>query len=129
MPVPHSLDGFDVIGAVERMLDQPELWWQAVGLFVEHFADWEAQWRACIGDDMQERKRVHALRSAAVNVGAMRLADAAGWLENALLRRLAGEAAEITPDLRDKLRDSFRRAWLAAANAWQVDRFGPGGQA
>lgn len=129
MPVPHSLDGFDVIAAVERMLDQPVLWWQAVGLFVEHFADWEGQWQASIGDDQQERKRVHALRSAAANVGAMQLAEAAGGLEDVLLKRLAGLAAEIPESLRDQLRDSFNQAWQAAAKAWEINRLGPGGQA
>jgi len=128
MPVPRSLDGFDVIAAVERMLDRPELWWQAVGLFVEHFADWEGQWQSCIGDDTQERKRVHAVRSAAANVGAMQLADAAGGLEDVLLKRLAGEVVEIPEGLRDQLRDSFQQAWLAAAKAWQFNRLGPGGR-
>lgn len=129
MPVPRSLDGFDVIGAVERMLDQPELWWQAVGLFVEHFADWNGQWEACIGDDRLERKRVHALRSAAANVGAMQLADAAGRLEDVLLKRMAGETAGNPESLRAGLRDAFQHAWRSAANAWQTSRLGPGGRA
>lgn len=129
MPVPRSLDGFDVIAAVERMLDQPALWWQAVGLFVEHFADWEGQWQASIGDDLLERKRVHAVRSAAANVGAMHLAEAAGGLEDVLLKRLAGQPAEISDRLRDELRDSFHQAWQAAAKAWEINRLGPGGQA
>lgn len=129
MSVPRSLDGFDVIAAVERMLDQPALWWQAVGLFVEHFADWEGQWQASIGNDLQERKRVHAVRSAAANVGAMRLAEAAGGLEDVLLKRLAGQAVEIPESMRDRLRDSFHQAWQAAAEAWQINRLGPGGQA
>lgn len=129
MSVPRALDGFDVIGAVERMLDQPELWWQAVGLFVEHFADWEGQWRASIGDDAQERKRVHAVRSAAANVGAVGLADAAGVLEDALLRRISGQPAAVPDRLRETLRASFQHAWLAAADAWALNRLGPGGRA
>lgn len=129
MPVPRSLDGFDVMAAVGRMLDQPALWWQAVGLFVEHFADWEGRWQASIGDDRQERKWVHAIRSAAANVGAMQLADAAGELEDALLKRLAGETMEIPGDLRDAVRARFNQAWAAAAMAWQENRLGPGGQA
>ena len=129
MPVPRSLDGFDVIGAVERMLDQPELWWQAVGLFVEHFADWEGAWQACIGDDARERKSVHAVRSAAANVGAVGLADAAGVLEDVLLLRLAGQPADVPETLREPLRASFQQAWLAAAGAWQLNRLGPGGRA
>lgn len=129
MPVPRSLDGFDVMAAVERMLDRPGLWWQAVGLFVEHFADWEGQWQACAGDDRQERKCVHALRSAAANVGAMPLAEVAGGLENVLLKRLAGEAVAIPDRLREQLRERFHQAWRAAAEAWQGDRPGPGGQA
>jgi HPt (histidine-containing phosphotransfer) domain-containing protein len=129
MSVPRSLDGFDVIGAVERMLDQPELWWQAVGLFVEHFADWDALWQACIGNDMLERKRVHAVRSAAANVGALQLANAAGRLEDVLLKRMAGETAGDTESLRAGLRDAFQHAWRSAANAWQTNRPGPGGRA
>lgn len=129
MPVPHSLDGFDVIGAVERMLDQPELWWRAVGLFVEHFADWEGQWQASIGDDLQEQKRVHAVRSAAANVGALQLAESAGRLEDVLLKRLAGECDANLASLRAGLRDAFQHAWLSAANAWQSNRPGPGGRA
>lgn len=129
MSVPRSLDGFDVTGAVERMLDQPVLWWEAVGLFVEHFADWDQAWQAGIGDDAQERKKVHALRSAAANVGAVRLAAAAGALEAFLLQRLAGQAAEVPAGLRQALRDSFQQAWQAAAAARQTQRPGPGGLA
>jgi HPt (histidine-containing phosphotransfer) domain-containing protein len=129
MLVPHSLDGFDVMGAVERMLGQPVLWWQAVGLFVEHYANWEAVWHACIGDDAQERKRVHAIRSAAVNVGAVRLSETAGELEDLLLERLAGGLKVVPDDLRQRLGDDFRQSWLAAANAWKESRLGPGGSA
>lgn len=129
MSVPRFLDGFDVTGAVGRMLDQPALWWEAVGLFVDHFADWDQAWQASIGDDAQERKKVHALRSAAANVGAVRLAAAAGALEESLLQRLAGQASEVPTGLRQPLQDRFQQAWQAAAAARQTKRQGPGGPA
>lgn len=44
MLIPQELEGFDVRDAVARMLDRPELWWQAVGFFVHHFSGWEADW-------------------------------------------------------------------------------------
>lgn len=129
MPIPHTLDGFDVIGAVERLLDQPALWWQAVGLFVQHFAAWEKDWQSAIGDDALERKRVHAMRSAAGNVGAVRLAGSAEALERHLLDRLAGGAGEVPDKLRQSLQADFRAAWLAADHAWRVNATGAGGEA
>lgn len=129
MIVPRSLDGFDVIASVERMLDQPMLWWEAVGLFVEHFATWEQSWQESIGDDTLERRRVHAVRSAAANVGAKQLAEVAGELEDFLLRRASGDSADVSPDLRQRLRDSFRHAWASAATARRANEFHPGGRA
>lgn len=117
------------MGAVERMLGQPVLWWQAVGLFVEHYANWEVVWQASIGDDAEERKRVHAIRSAAVNVGAVRLSETAGVLEDLLLERLAGGSKLVPDDLRQRLGDEFRQSWLAAANARKESGLGPGGSA
>jgi HPt (histidine-containing phosphotransfer) domain-containing protein len=125
MSVPRTLDGFDVTTAVQRMLDQPMLWWQAVGMFVEHFSGWERIWQESIGDDAQERKRVHAVHSAAANVGAVQLAEAAGTLENLLLKRLADPAADVPASSRQQLRDAFQQAWLAASVAWEANR--PGG--
>lgn len=129
MPIPQKLDGFDVIGAVERMLDQPALWWQAVGLFVQHFAGWEKDWQAAIGDDARERKQVHAMRSAAANVGALRLAASAEALEQLLLDRQAGRVAEVPDDFRQRLSADFRFAWRAAEKAWRMNVAGPGGEA
>lgn len=117
MPIPCSLPGFDVQAAVSRMLDEPAIWWRAVGLFVEHFADWEREWLACLGDEASERKRVHAVRSAAANIGAERLASAAGALETLLLARAGGKIESLPAFVRDELRDSFREAWTAAAEA------------
>jgi hypothetical protein len=117
MPIPHALGGFDVTAAVGRMLDQPAIWWQAVGLFVEHFADWERAWQDCIGDDAREQKIVHALRSAAANVGATELAELAEVLETRLLRQGTGQPSTVSPALRQRLRDSFRQVWQTAANA------------
>ncbi|MFZ1245398.1 MAG: Hpt domain-containing protein [Azonexus sp.] len=129
MIVPRSLDGFNVIAAIERMLDQPELWWEAVGLFVEHFAGWEQSWQASIGDDTLERKRVHAIRSAAANIGAEQLSERARALEEALLKRTDDNPADITAELRTALKVAFRQAWAAAATARQESDFGAGGRA
>jgi HPt (histidine-containing phosphotransfer) domain-containing protein len=119
MSVPRTLDGFDVTAAVGRMLDQPMLWWQAVGLFVEHFADWERAWQDSIGDEAKEQKCVHALRSAAANVGATALSEAAAALEAQLLMGLAGNTMPIPESLRQHLLDSYRQTWLSAAGAWK----------
>lgn len=118
MSVPSRLDGFEVAAAVERMLDQPDLWWQAVGLFVEHFAAWDQAWQACVGDHVREQKSVHALRSASANVGAMALSLAAAALEEQLLRCQAGQASAVPEALRENLQASFRHAWFSAAEAW-----------
>lgn len=128
MSVPRSLDGFDVTAAVARMLDQPMLWWQAVGLFVEHFADWEQAWQESVGDHAREQKRVHALRSAAANVGATALAEAAAALEDQLLKCQAGLATSVQESLRQGLHASFRQTWLSAAEAWKSTKPVPDGR-
>jgi hypothetical protein len=117
MSVPSSLKGFDVDAAVERMLGQTELWWAAVGLFVQHFADWEGQWLAARGDDAQECKKVHALRSAAANVGANKLSCAAAVLEELIVMRLAGKSVLIPPSIRWYVQDCFREVWSSASEA------------
>jgi HPt (histidine-containing phosphotransfer) domain-containing protein len=129
MTIPHSLDGFDVRGAVGRMLDQPNLWWQALGLFVEHFSAWEQAWQASIGDDAQECRKVHAVGSAAANVGADRLASRAATVEQGLRQRLAGGAADELELARQQLQAEFRQSWQAAADAWRANTPGPGGHA
>lgn len=116
MLCPEALDGFDVPAAVERMLDQPMLWWQAMEMFVQHFAGWDAAWQASRGDDAAERKLAHALRSAAANVGAVRLSAAAAALEKAL-QVPAGAAGEGGAELRQRLADEFGRTWRAARDA------------
>lgn len=117
MQIPSSLSGFNVTAAVERMLGQSELWWQALGLFVQHFADWERDWLSARGDDELERKKVHALRSAAANVGADRLSCAAAVLEELLALRLSGKPVPVPPSVRWYLQDSFQAAWRAAHQA------------
>lgn len=117
MSIPSSLNGFNVPSAVERMLGQSELWWQALGLFVQHFADWEDAWLGARGDDELERKKVHALRSAAANVGADDLSCAAAVLEELLALRLGGKQVVVPPSVRWYLQDSFRAAWRVAHNA------------
>ncbi len=100
--------------AVGRMLDQPGLWWQAVGMFVEHFADWPAAWAGSIGDDVAERRLVHAVGSAAANVGANALFAASRALEESLRQDPASHSAPGLAPLRDALRAAFARAWGAA---------------
>lgn len=119
-PPPGELSGFDVAHAVERMLGQPQLWWEAVGLFVEHFADWEAQWLATQGDNAAEQRCVHALYSSAANVGANHLSCVAASLEQLLRKRCAGQAIQIPPSIRWYLKDCFREVWRAAASARQL---------
>ncbi|MGE5471505.1 MAG: hypothetical protein ACM3X0_11970 [Bacteroidota bacterium] len=120
MAVPSALKGFSIGPAVARMLGQTGLWWEAVGLFVEHFANWENDWLASRGDDALEQKKVHALRSAAANVGADRLACAAAVLEELIEIHRTGKAVDIPPSVRWYLQDCFREAWRAAADA-QLD--------
>lgn len=122
MPVPDFIDGFDVAEAVGRMLDQPLLWWQVVSIFVEHFADWPRAWQASIGDDSAERRLVHAVGSAAANVGASDLFAASRALEACLLQREAGQSAPLPEPLRRQLQSAFERAWGAAERALQNDR-------
>jgi len=119
MLIPQELDGFDVAGAVARMLDRPELWWQAVGFFVQHFAGWKTDWLASIGDDSAERRCVHAIRSAAANVGATHLSALAEGLEKILLQRISGEQQDIPNGFRDGLAAAFDKAWGGADAAWR----------
>jgi len=114
---PAILAGFDVDQAVERMLGQPTLWWEALGLFVQHFANWEAGWQAAQGDPQAERRCVHALRSGAANVGANQLASIAGMLEELLAKRCVGQAVAIPASSRTQLKECFRKIWQAAAEA------------
>lgn len=114
---PRELAGFNVAPAVERMLDQPQLWWEAVGLFVEHFAGWERQWLATQGDPDAERRCVHALYSSAANVGADHLSCVAASLEQLLRKRCAGHNTPIPPSIRWHLKDCFRETWRSAASA------------
>lgn len=99
------------------MLGQPELWWAAVGLFVDHFAGWELAWQKVHGDDPAELKKVHALRGAAANVGANQLACAAAVLEELIVMRQAGRTTPIPPSVRWYLRACFREALRTASEA------------
>lgn len=116
-PPPRELPGFDVANAVARMLDQPQLWWEALGLFVQHFADWEAEWSAAQGNNDAERRCVHALYSGAANVGASHLSCVAASLEALLIKRCNGQATPIPPSIRWYLKDCFRATWRTAASA------------
>jgi HPt (histidine-containing phosphotransfer) domain-containing protein len=117
---PNNLAGFNVAHAVERMLGQPALWWEALGMFVHHFAGWEAEWRASQGDNEAERRCVHALRSSAANVGADHLSCVAASLEELLAKRCVGQGVAIPPSIRWYLKDCFRETWRAAASAKQL---------
>ena len=126
-PPPAQLPGFEVDYAVNRMLGRPELWWQAVGLFIQHFADWENQWLATRHDLTAEGKCVHALRSAAANVGANHLCCVAGILEELLAKAAAGQArTTVPPSLRFHLQDCFREVWRTATDAYFGDQGYPG---
>lgn len=120
MSASNALDGFDVKAAVDRMLGQFPLWWQALGLFVEHFSGWTKAWQGAQGDLVAERKQVHALRSAAGNVGAIRLAAAAGAMEDALAALMRGETVPGLQELRQRLGDEFSSGWQAAADALRL---------
>lgn len=115
---PSTLPGFEVAHAVDRMLGQPTLWWEAVGLFIQHFAQWEADWQATQGNHEAERRCVHALRSGAANVGADQLASVAGVLEELLAKRCVGQAAPIPQSVREYLKACFRESWQTAADAY-----------
>ena len=125
-PPPVHLPGFEVDYAVNRMLGQPELWWQAVGLFIQHFADWENQWQATRGDLAAEGKCVHALRSAAANVGANHLCCVAGVLEELLAKAVGGQARAVPPSIRFHLQDCFREVWRTATDAYFGSQGYPG---
>lgn len=83
---------------------------------------------AVVGDDDQERRQVHAVGSAAANVGAVRLESAARLLESALLSRLSGSEAPIDEALRRNLVDEFRQAWGVAGSALSARRQGRSGR-
>jgi len=119
MLIPQELEGFNVNDAVARMLDRPELWWQAVGFFVQHFSGWKEVWLESAGNDPAERRCVHAIRSAAANVGAMHLSVLAERLEKILLQRIAGEDACVPANLRADLAAAFDQAWGDANAAWR----------
>ena len=65
---------------------------------------------------------MHALRSAAANVGAREIAASAGALEDSLLARLAGGTDGIPEALRARLLADFRHAWQVAADALEASR-------
>ena len=119
---PTAIAGFDVAQAVDRMLGQPTLWFDALHLFVQHFANWESDWENAQGDDSAERRCVHALRSGAANVGANQLSAVAAVLEELLARRCVGQTEVIPESARIYLKDCFREDWQAAADAC---RFSP----
>lgn len=119
LPPPTQLAGFEVDYAVGRMLGNPDMWWQAVGLFIQHFADWDNQWQASRGNPQAESKCVHALRSAAANVGANHLSCVAGVLEELLLKAADGQPGPaIPPSLRFYLQDCFKQVWRTATDAF-----------
>ena len=119
---PTAIAGFDVAQAVARMLGQPTLWFEALHLFVQHFANWEVDWQKAQGDDASERKCVHALRSGAANIGANQLSAVAAALEEFLALRCAGQTEVIPESSRADLKECFRQDWQAAADACHCSR-------
>lgn len=115
-PLP-SLEGFDVKSAVDRMLGRPELWWQALALFQTHFGDWADTWPAVGGETGLERRKVHALRSASANIGAVRLAFDAEVFERFLLERPAETNSPLAHGLRRQLQYQFDQARAEVARA------------
>ena len=112
-----SIDGFDVKAAVARMLGEPELWWQALALFDTHFGSWDSDWRTAQGDIALERRKVHSLRSAAANIGAVRLALDAEVLETFLLANPDAAATPTAQGLRRQLQHEFDLARDGARQA------------
>ena len=96
------------------MLDQPALWLQALGLFVAHFSDWEEKWQSSLADRNDERRWVHALRSAAANIGAVRLMASATALEKHL-QTPADLPDVVAETMRCRLLEDFRQARRMAA--------------
>lgn len=117
LSIPRQIKGFDVAAAVERMLGREDLWWEALGLFLQHYATWEKEWLAARGDDALECRLVHAMRSAAANVGASRLSCAAAVLEELLQINLNGRAVTIPSSVRWYLQDCWREVWREASRA------------
>ncbi len=105
------------------MLDDENLWWQSFCLFVEHYADWLQEWEVSRANLIDERKKVHSLRSAAANIGAVRLAAAAEALEEALAGSTACSPA-VAEGLRVALRHAYQRTWSVAALAWSEGQAG-----
>ncbi len=112
-----TLEGFDVKAAVARMLGQPELWWQALALFETHFGGWAEHWPTAGDDPGLERRKVHALRSASANIGAVRLALDAEVLESFLLERPAESDSPVAQGLRRQLQQEFDKVRAEAARA------------
>lgn len=113
-PLPNDLPGFEVEAAVARMMDNAELWWRALAIFQVHFGDWKNAWLLSQAERDAERKCVHALRSGAVNVGAVQLAAAAAALENALTAQTISHR-HLAP-LRTTLLDRYDEARRSAAS-------------
>lgn len=118
-PLPEDLPGFEVEIAVARMMDSPALWWRALAIYHQHFANWAASWHASRSDREAERKCVHALRSAAANIGAAGLAAAAARLEHALENALKvpDPAPQALVPLRANLQERFDEVRRSAERA------------
>ena len=114
--LPRNLPGFDIEAAVARMMGRVDLWWQVLAVFHVRFADCRDAWRQtqAQADREGERKCVHALRSAAANIGAARLAAAAAALESLLM---ASEDPMGTDSARTLLLECLDEAQHSAAEA------------
>ena len=110
--LPQDLPGFEVDVTVERMMGRADMWWRVLEIFHVQFCDWPTRWHHSQTVREDERKSVHALRSAAANIGAFRLAAAAAALENALLSA-ACQTSSLAP-LRVALYECFDQAYESA---------------
>jgi hypothetical protein len=110
--VPLGLPGFEVDATVERMMGRADMWWRVLEIFHIQFCDWPTRWHQSQALHEDERKAVHALRSAAANIGAVRLAAAAAALENTLMSA-ACPAPSLT-SLREQLYECFDEAYDSA---------------
>lgn len=110
--VPQDLPGFEVDVTVERMMGRADMWWRVLEIFHVQFCDWPTRWYHSQGVREDERKSVHALRSAAANIGAVRLATAASALESALLSSTCQPSSLAS--LRTQLYQCFDQAYDSA---------------
>ena len=106
MPVSASLlPGIDMTQALRRMDGDLALFWSLLGDFVSDFSGEAERIQAELGrgDHASARRRAHSLRGMAGNLGAARLAAAAGAIEKALKAEAADGLEGAFAELRRSL--------------------------